>query len=680
MKSISGADGAQAVGGERREMAGPAFDRLFDECVLIVAPVGNDAAAMGALLEEEGFETRICSGSTECAGRIVDGAGAVVLTEEAIEVSQMPELLDALQTQPAWSEIPVIILTSGGESRLARLLNVAAPAARAVTLLERPVSKSTFVRCLQVALSSRRRQYQVRDLLEAQARLAAIVTSSDDAIVSKTLEGIVTTWNAGAERMFGYSAAEMTGSPILKVIPAELQGEESVILARLKRGERIEHYETIRMAKDGRRIPVSLTISPIRSGDGKLMGASKIVRDITGRRAAEEGMRLAKEQAEAASRAKDNFLAALSHELRTPLTPVLMTAATLREDERLPEDVRAQLGMIERNVLLEARLIDDLLDLSRITHGKLALRSEPCDAHSIIALVIEIIRAEAREKEVEILLELSARHCRVVGDPARLQQVFWNLLRNAVKFTPPGGHIHIRSHDVASGGDPRFRIVVSDDGIGLDPDVAERIFEPFEQVGPSKTSTRGLGLGLAIARAIVDMHSGSIRAESPGPGKGSTFTVELPASISLENEPGVSMGLQPGAANPAPAVEPGRGMRLLVVEDHEPTLQVLTRLLTRDGHEVAGASTLAAARHAAAANRFDAVISDLGLPDGSGVELMMELRDQYGMRGIVLSGYGMEDDLRRSREAGFSAHLVKPIDVHDLRRALRQLFIDDWLV
>jgi CheY-like chemotaxis protein len=351
-----------------------------------------------------------------------------------------------------------------------------------------------------------------------------------------------------------------------------------------------------------------------------------------------------------------------------------MTAAALREDHRLPDDVKADLGMIERNVALEARLIDDLLDLTRISRGKLSLRTEACDAHSLIGLVVDIVREEAREKSIEIDLDLAARHSSLSGDPTRLQQVFWNLLRNAVKFTPIGGHVYIHSSDGAcENGTPseaRVCIAIRDDGIGLDAASIGRIFEPFEQAS-SGTEHRfgGLGLGLAIARAIVDLHHGSIHAESPGPGKGATFTVELPASIRAHSS-------QTSEHRPGPGqdgdVHSGPPLRLLLVEDHESTLDVLSRLLTRDGHRVIGVSTLAAARVAAATHTFDAVISDLGLPDGTGIELIEELRANYGLRGIVLSGYGMEKDLQRSLEAGCIAHLVKPVNVNELRQVLRQ--------
>ncbi len=409
---------------------------------------------------------------------------------------------------------------------------------------------------------------------------------------------------------------------------------------------------------------------PRFSDAGEYLGYIGSVVDIQKRKEAEEALREAKERAERASRAKDDFLAQLSHELRTPLTPVLMTAEALREDPALPVAAREQLDMIARNVALEARLIDDLLDLTRITHGKLALRAEPCDVHALLRLVVEIVREEARKKRIALALEAGARCSRLTGDPARLQQVFWNLLRNAVKFAPEDGHVRIRTTDAEAtpGGEAgrRLCIAVSDDGIGFAPGAAEGLFKPFER-GAAGTDQRfpGLGLGLVIARAIVDLHGGVIRAESAGEGRGATFTVELPGA-----RPASAVAESAGNGDSAAAGEPA--LRLLIVEDHAPTLDVLSRLLRRKGHRVTTAGSVAAALAAADQETFDAVLSDLGLPDGTGLQLMEELRARHGLRGIALSGYGMEEDRRRSAEAGFVAHLIKPVDINEVRRTLRQ--------
>ncbi|HEX2853097.1 MAG TPA: ATP-binding protein [Opitutaceae bacterium] len=389
---------------------------------------------------------------------------------------------------------------------------------------------------------------------------------------------------------------------------------------------------------------------------------------------ANEDLRNATGIAERANKSKDDFLAALSHELRTPLTPVLLAAAALREDMRLPPEVRDQLSMIERNVALEARLIDDLLDLTKISHGKLHLRSQPCDAHSLVSLAVDIVQDDARAKNIEIERVFTAHQSGLTAaDPARFQQVIWNLLRNAVKFTPQGGKISVRTSDEHQpNGDNWLRIEVTDSGIGIDPAGLEQIFLPFDQGGlEGDHRFGGIGLGLAIARAVVLLHGGRITAQSLGPNHGATFVVELPGAIdpaSRVTETGspFSGGPRDTAVNRRTAVP----LRLLLVEDHEATLQTLARLLRRDGHSVVTATTIAEGLAAAAANTFDLVISDLGLPDGTGGVLMEKLRDTYGLRGIALSGYGMEEDLARSLHSGFLTHLVKPIAIAELRRVL----------
>ncbi len=390
-------------------------------------------------------------------------------------------------------------------------------------------------------------------------------------------------------------------------------------------------------------------------------------------------LKTAQRGAEAASRAKDAFLAALSHELRTPLTPVLMMARSLCEDERLPADAREDLRMMERNIALEARLIDDLLDLTRIAQGQLRLRAEPCDAHSLIGLAVEIVRDDAFAKAIAIERNFGAHLSGLVADPARFQQVIWNLLRNAVKFTPHGGRVSIRTRnrDTGENANATLEIEIADTGIGIEEIALERIFLPFDQghfTGEHRFG--GVGLGLAIARAIVDLHGGKITALSAGRGQGSSFVVALPGAISPPGGVADSGELFPEVVAPAklPANEASpsdKRLRLLVVEDHEATLQVLIRLLTAAGHSVIGVKTVAQALAAAAENTFDLVISDLGLPDGTGTELMKKLRDTYGLRGIALSGYGMNDDIARSLAAGFIAHLTKPVDFIHLQRALR---------
>ena len=375
-------------------------------------------------------------------------------------------------------------------------------------------------------------------------------------------------------------------------------------------------------------------------------------------------VRRAVEELARASRAKDDFLAALSHELRTPLTPVLMTAAALETDTALSREVRDQFGMVRRNIELEARLIDDLLDLTRISHGKLQIHPAIVDLHQLIEQSAEIASNVGFGKQVRIVFALEAARPHVMGDSARLQQVFWNIIKNALKFTATGGRVTVCTRNDDAG---MIVVSVTDTGLGIRADVLPHIFEAFEQ-GEITFQQRfgGLGLGLAISRAIVEIHGGEIHAQSEGVGHGATFsvalaTVEAPKSIVSSQ------------SRPHP---PRRARRLLVVEDHEETLTVLARLLRRRGHHVISARSMREGLAAAAKENFDVVISDLGLPDGTGFELMAKLRSAHGLRGIALSGYGMDEDLRRSREAGFGAHLTKPVDFGQLERALEDLIAE----
>jgi signal transduction histidine kinase len=375
-----------------------------------------------------------------------------------------------------------------------------------------------------------------------------------------------------------------------------------------------------------------------------------------------EALTAAKEQAEAANSAKDRFLAVLSHELRTPLSPVLMTVSTLETDAALPADLRNAMAMIRRNIEVEASLIDDLLDLSRVLNGKLRLTVRPVHLHQVVQHAIDTCAAEAADKRLAIRTAFAAPADQVTGDPARLQQVFWNLLKNAIKFTPQGGQICIES----AAADRLVHLSVTDTGIGIPPAALGHIFDAFEQADGEITRTYGgLGLGLAICKSIVELHGGRIAAHSDGRGHGARFDVALPLATPR------GAGPPAPAAPAAPAAAPAAG-RLLLVEDHADTARVLSRTLRLQGYDVTVAASVQAALELAAAGQFDLLVSDLGLPDASGYELMREVRRRFGIHGIAMSGYGMEDDVRKSHEAGFSEHLVKPVNLLELDDAIRR--------
>lgn len=365
---------------------------------------------------------------------------------------------------------------------------------------------------------------------------------------------------------------------------------------------------------------------------------------------------------QAASAAKDHFLAILSHELRTPLNPVFAIIASLEERADLDDEIRDDLLVVRRNLQLEARLIDDLLDLTRIVKGKVPLQREVVDLHAMIRAARETCQAAINKKDVRVEARLEAARSHVAGDPARLQQVLWNLLSNAVKFTESDGTIVIETSVTARG---EICIGITDSGRGISAEAIGKIFRPFEQGDENVPALfGGLGLGLAISKSIIDAHGGKIRAASDGAGHGATFQILLPLveDPAADVSPLAGKGFQPEQ----------RALRILLVDDHEDTRHTLQRLLTRRGHSVTLASTCAEAIACADMDTFDIVISDLGLPDGSGHDLMRELHSRHGLRGVALSGYGMEADIERSHAAGFSAHLTKPLDFPVLEAALQQ--------
>ncbi|HXE51717.1 MAG TPA: PAS domain-containing sensor histidine kinase, partial [Tepidisphaeraceae bacterium] len=397
-------------------------------------------------------------------------------------------------------------------------------------------------------LSVSRDVTRLKENERAQAHLAAIVENSDDAIVSKDLNGIIQSWNAGAQRIFGYRPEETIGRSILMLLPPDRYAEEEMILGRLRAGQRIDHYESVRVTKDGRHIDVSLTISPMKDASGRIFGASKIARDITAQKHAERQLQAAKDAAEQAnrqkdelleserqsradleraSRMKDEFLATLSHELRTPLNAILGWAQLLTKMQ-MPQEVLEGVEIIERNARSQTQIIEDLLDMSRIVSGKIRLDVQRLDLGRIVAAAVDTVRTAADAKGVRLHMVLDAAAGPVSGDANRLQQVFWNLLTNAVKFTPRGGRVQVLLERVNS----HLEVSVADTGEGIAPEFLPHVFDRFRQADAGTTRRHGgLGLGLAIVKQLVELHGGSVRVKSGGLGAGSTFTVSLPVVV-----------------------------------------------------------------------------------------------------------------------------------------------------
>jgi PAS domain S-box-containing protein len=661
---------------------------------------------------------------------------------------------------------------------------------------------------------------------EGQARLAAIVESSHDAIVSKTLDSRVRSWNAAAEELFGYTADEMIGQPITRIIPPDRHDEERMILERIRRGERVEHYETVRVTKDGRRIDVSLTISPIRDAAGRIVGASKIARDIGARKRAEQTSRFLAEASAAlaavteaetalrqvaalavplfadwctvdvlevdgtirrvaaahfdgarlerlrelerrypprtsdrrgagrvirtgevewasamaeetlaelavddehlrslrglgiasyvsvplrsrgrvlgaltfggagsgrtysaddvrtmedlASRAviamenatllatlraddrrKDEFLAMLAHELRNPLAPIRNASHFLRA--RGPAELQWAADVIERQVHQMTRLVDDLLDVSRITRGKIELRRERVDLASVLKTAIEATRPLVEKWEHELTTVIPPEPVRLDADPTRLAQVFSNILTNAAKYTDQGGHIRLTVEPQGE----QVLVRVKDDGIGIPKEALPSVFDLFTQLpGAEGRSEGGLGIGLTLVRRIVELHGGAVEARSDGPGRGSEFLVRIP----IARETTAAAGRPGEGGTVAP---PAR--RILVVDDNQDAADTLGMLLGMTGNEVEIAHDGLAAVEAVAGFRPDVVLLDLGLPKLSGYEVARRIRGGEGGARILLvalTGWGQEEDRRRSKDAGFDHHLTKPVEFDELQRLL----------
>ena len=379
------------------------------------------------------------------------------------------------------------------------------------------------------------------------------------------------------------------------------------------------------------------------------------------RRRIEEELQQQKSMVEAANRTKDHFLAMLSHELRTPLTPVVSELESLQTESTQTEDTRASLAMIRRNIELETQLIDDLLDFTRIASDKMELRFVPVDVHLAVSNVVEICRAETKSKRLNIHLKLRAQSCHVTADGAKFQQIIWNLLKNAIKFTPEGGDIIISSENPS---ETVLSVSVRDTGIGMEPEVMQRIFDPFEQGNRSfERRLGGLGLGLAISKSLAQAHGGTLTAQSDGSNRGSTFTLSMQALPAGEAGSVASRSVTESAR---------QALKILLVDDHQDTCAALEKLLARRGHLVAVTHDVRSAMEAAVRNKFDLLISDIALPDGSGMDLMMQLRAISSIPGIAISGFGNNGDIERSLQAGFSEHLIKPIKLDNLEAAIER--------
>jgi hypothetical protein len=474
--------------------------------------------------------------------------------------------------------------------------------------------------------------------------------------------GHVASWNSGAEKIKGYAASEIVGKHFACFYTdadvAAGRPQHNLELAA-RRGR--VHDEGLRVRKDGSTFHADVVITALRDDKGTLRGFSKVTRDVSDQIRAREA-EAEKIAAQRANKAKDEFLAVLSHELRTPLTPALAAASFMAENvAELPEKFTNDIHTIRRNVQLEARLIDDLLDLTRISTGKIELHLQRADAHAVAREALNMAKSDLHRKGLRVTTHWAAKQHHVWGDPIRLEQVFWNLINNAVKFTAPSGELQIRTANENG----RWLFEITDTGVGIDPERLGTLFNAFEQ-GDSDTARQfgGLGLGLAICKNLVDLHGGTISVTSRGRSCGTTARVVLDAYV---EEPGTDSESEPNRSERLSA------LRILLVEDHDDTRRVLTRLLTHFGHHISVAVGVESALEIFHSEIFDVVLSDIGLPDGTGYDIIAEAKRTRAVKGIALTGFGMAQDVRRSQEAGFDYHLTKPIDIAELRAVLRKV-------
>ncbi len=500
----------------------------------------------------------------------------------------------------------------------------------------------------------------------------AIVDSSDDAIISKNLQSIVMSWNKSAERIFGYTAEEMIGQSIAKLFPPDRLDEETQIIARLHRAERVDHFETQRQHKDGHLIDVSLTISPIRGADGTIVGASKIAREITGQKEAQRKLAETLDELKRVDRMKAEFLATLSHELRTPLNAILGWVQILREDGTVANFLHA-LPIIERNVRSQSQLIEDLLDMSRIETGKVNLDIQPVDLPVVVGAGIETVRPAADAKEIRLTSAFSSMTGIVMGDKNRIQQIVWNLLTNAIKFTPKGGSVHV----VVKRANSHVEICVTDNGRGIPEEFLGHVFDRFRQADASTTRRfGGLGLGLSIVKHLTELHGGTVRVASDGIDKGATFVVTLPLQPVHHQTEEIHGEHWRQAVDQRATKADLTGVKVLVVDDEQDSIEIVRRILERTHAEVCTARSMEQAL-----DQFDrfsphVVITDIGMPEHDGYELLSRLRELPRGRqvpAVALTAMARNEDRIRTLRAGFQLHIAKPVDSAELVAVVQNL-------
>jgi PAS domain S-box-containing protein len=664
--------------------------------ILLVDDDPNNLLALEAILDSPEHRLVKAQSADEALLALMrDDYAAIVLDVQMPDLNGI-ELARLIKQRKRTQHIPILFLTAHYRENEHAVLGydvgavdyLTKPVHPAVLRSKVSVFVDLFRKTRALAEMNRNLEAEIIERKTAEERFRVVLEAAPSAILVFNEEGSIVLVNSEAEVLFGRPRAELLSASIHTLLAEDdVPSFAEIIEHGGELADPSRPRGIVVRRPNGIDVPAEISFGQIQSTEGVRMLAS--VLDVTARMQAEEALRTAnaeleaknvalqrqarerlrriraeaaQAEAEAANAAKDRFLAMLSHELRTPLSAVLHGVTLIEEPADCPNELRETLQLIRRNVQLEARLIDDLLDLARIRNGKLQLQLQVTDAHELLRLALDICRRDIAARGLKVETHLDAQRTTLQADPARLQQIFWNLITNALKFTPAGGRITVTTREDAA----HLVVEVSDSGVGIEPEKLARIFDAFEQA--SQGDRAGLGLGLAICKALTEFHGGEITASSSGSGEGSTFTVRLPLS---ELQPTASDTTAPSTI--ATSTVP---LRIMLVEDHQDTAATLLRLLSRRGYDVQSARSVASAMELAKTFDFNVLVSDIGLPDGTGVDLLRKLREEPGREqlcGVALSGFGMDEDIARSKDAGFTDHLTKPVDFALLQQCLTQI-------
>jgi PAS domain S-box-containing protein len=654
--------------------------------VLVLPSTRVDGIAMDKLFAAHGIESVNHQSMRQVCAALREGAGMLILAEELF-LEEPDELMRGVANQPVWSNLPIIILSRAGRES-ARLASLVAQLGDA-SVVERPIRTTTLITLVKSSLRARDRQYQVREHLAEQERAQKIIREvegryrslieniTDYAIFMSDAKGRINGWNNGAEAILGFTAEDVLGRSIDLLSTQEDvdAGTSFLELQRARTTGRIT-TEGWKLRKDGARLFMEGVIVASFDESGRSEGFAHFLRDNTEKHriAIErehllESERAARSEAERAGRIKDEFLATLSHELRTPLNAVLGWAQVLRKSGALNTDAANAVNVIERNARAQSKIIADLLDMSGIMSGKVRLELQRVDLASVINATIDSIRPTAQAKGIELYVVLDPKAGPVSGDPSRLQQVFWNLLTNAMKFTARDGRVTI----TLSRTDSHLEIEVTDEGEGMDPAFLPHVFDRFRQADASSARRHGgLGLGLSIVKQLVEMHGGTVTAKSPGPGLGSTFRVTLPVMLREEAHESPKSPAQ-GASHDERAKIPDMDLdrvRVLVVDDEPDARALVERLLLDCNAQVRIAGSVGEAMALVEDEKPDVLVSDIGMPGEDGYALIRRVRalpnGASQIPAIALTAYARTDDRVKAINAGFQVHLSKPVEPVEL--------------